>query len=176
MRVQANKAVEIWQPRGIVAEEIESKCIYGTKLGVLYQGDCFKILPYIRNESIDTVFADPPFNLSKEYGVNVNDNLPDKEYVNWCKAWIEHCVRVLKQGGSFFIYNIPKWNIILGNYLNECGLNFRHWIAINIKLSLPIPGRLYPSHYSLLYYSKGKPKTFRRIRTPIEAAVIAAGR
>ena len=24
------------------------------------------------------------------------------------------------------------------------------------------------SHYSLLYFSKGKPKTFRKIRTPIE--------
>jgi site-specific DNA-methyltransferase (adenine-specific) len=45
---------------------------------------------------------------------------------------------------------------------------FRHWIAISIKASLPITGRLYPAHYSLLYYSKGKPKTFRKIRTPIE--------
>jgi len=33
---------------------------------------------------------------------------------------------------------------------------------------LPIAGRLYPSHYSLIYYAKGKAKTFRRIRTPIE--------
>ncbi len=48
------------------------------------------------------------------------------------------------------------------------GMTFRHWIAINIKLSLPILGRLYPSHYSLLYYTKGKPKTFIKIRTPIE--------
>jgi site-specific DNA-methyltransferase (adenine-specific) len=37
-----------------------------------------------------------------------------------------------------------------------------------MKLLLPIPGRLYPAHYSLLYYTKGKPNTFRRIRTPIE--------
>lgn len=69
----------------------------------------------------------------------------------------------------FFIYNIPKWNVILGNYLLEEGLDFRHWIAVNIKLSLPVPGRLYPSRYnSLLYYTKGKPKTYHKIRTPIE--------
>jgi site-specific DNA-methyltransferase (adenine-specific) len=48
------------------------------------------------------------------------------------------------------------------------GLDFRHDIAVDFKSSLPIPGRLYPSHYSLLYFSKGKPKTFRKIRTPIE--------
>lgn len=48
------------------------------------------------------------------------------------------------------------------------GLDFRHWISVNVKSSMPIPGRLYPSHYSLLYYSKGKPNVFRKIRTPIE--------
>lgn len=168
MKELIHKAIEIWQPKGIVKTGIERACIYGTKLGVLYQGDCLGILPYLQNETIDTIFADPPFNLSKEYGSNVNDNLSDDEYVRWCKAWLDHCIRVLKHGGSLYIYNLPRWNIILGNYLNESGLEFRHWIAINIKLSLPIPGRLYPSHYSLLYYSKGKPKTFRRIRTPIE--------
>ena len=31
-------------------------------------------------------------------------------------------------------------------------------------------GRLHPSHYGLLYYTKGKPKTFRRIRTPSKGA------
>lgn len=44
---------------------------------------------------------------------------------------------------------------------------FRHWVTVDIKYSLPIPGRLYPSHYSLLYYTKGKPKFFNRPRVPI---------
>jgi site-specific DNA-methyltransferase (adenine-specific) len=47
-------------------------------------------------------------------------------------------------------------------------MQFRHWVAIEISARLPIPGRLHPSHYSLLYYTKGRPKTFRRIRTPIQ--------
>jgi site-specific DNA-methyltransferase (adenine-specific) len=56
---------------------------------------------------------------------------------------------------------------MLGAFLTDAGLDFRHWIAIEMSACLPIPGRLHPSHYSLLYYSKGKPKLFRRIRTPI---------
>lgn len=147
---------------------IETACVYRTQLGILYKGNCLDLLPFIGNEKIDTVFADPPFNLSKEYGVNVDDDRPDEEYVVWCKKWLDECVRVLKPGGAVFVYNLPKWSILLGSYLVEKGLDFRHWIAVNIKLSLPIPGRLYPSHYCLLYYTKGKPKTFRRIRTPIE--------
>jgi site-specific DNA-methyltransferase (adenine-specific) len=141
---------------------------FASEYGALYRGDCTKVLKSVKTESIDTVFADPPFNLGKDYGGNVNDRLHEDDYLPWCHRWIDECVRVLKPGGSFFLYNLPKWNIPLGYYLGTSGLQFRHWIAVSIKLLLPIPGRLYPAHYSLIYYSKGKPKTFRRIRTPIE--------
>jgi site-specific DNA-methyltransferase (adenine-specific) len=142
--------------------------VLNTSAGVLFGGDCLKVLPLIASESVDLVFADPPFNLGKEYGSKVNDRLPNEKYIDFGKKWISECTRVLKDGGAFFTYNLPKWNIIFGAHLLELGLTFRHWIAINIKASLPIQGRLYPSHYSLLYFSKGKAKTFRKIRTPIE--------
>jgi site-specific DNA-methyltransferase (adenine-specific) len=142
--------------------------VYFTEIGALFQGDCLEILPCIGDETIDTVFADPPFNLGKTYGQRVNDNREAEDYIAWCRRWIDECIRVLKPGGAFFLYNLPRWNIPLGHHLMQRGMSFRHWIAISIKLLLPIPGRLYPAHYSLLYYSKGKPKTFRAIRTPIK--------
>jgi site-specific DNA-methyltransferase (adenine-specific) len=142
--------------------------IFKTDHGALFPGDCLAVLPHLRDACVDTVFADPPFNLGKEYGEKVNDRLQEDEYVAWCCRWIDQCIRILKPGGALFIYNLPKWNIVLGAYLREQGMEFRHWIAVSIKLLLPIPGRLYPAHYSLLYCTKGKPKTFRKIRTPIE--------
>jgi site-specific DNA-methyltransferase (adenine-specific) len=141
---------------------------FQTDLGALFRGDVLKVLPAFADKCVDTVFADPPFNLGKQYGSKVNDQRDDAEYLDWCHRWINECVRILKPGGAFFLYNLPKWNIPLGYFLGTLGMEFRHWIAISIKLLLPIPGRLYPAHYSLLYYTKGKPKTFRRIRTPIE--------
>jgi site-specific DNA-methyltransferase (adenine-specific) len=156
------------------AQEVLGRCdkspkpIYTTELGVLFQGDCLTVLPNIKDETVDTIFADPPFNLGKEYGGSVNDERPDHEYLEWSYRWIDECIRVLQPGGAFFLYNLPRWNIPLGTYLMQKGLLFRNWIAINIKFSLPIPKRIYPSHYSLLYYTKGKAKTFRSIRTPIE--------
>ena len=142
---------------------------YRSPCGVLFEGDCIDILKSIRDETVDMVFADPPFNLGKLYGKKVNDSRGEQEYLQWCFRWIDECVRILKPGGAFFLYNIPKWNVLLGNYMQvDKELMFRHWIAVSIKLSLPIPKRLYPAHYSLLYYTKGKPKTFRKIRTPIE--------
>ena len=117
--------------------------------------------------SVDLVFADPPFNLKKDYGEHIDDNLDDDDYVAWSYKWVSECVRVLREGGSFFLYNLPRWNIELGHHLTQLGMTLRHWIAIDIKMSLPIPGRLYPSHYSLLYFSKGKPARFTRPRVPI---------
>jgi site-specific DNA-methyltransferase (adenine-specific) len=141
---------------------------YVSSLGALFSGDCMEVLPALKDSIVDTVFADPPFNLGKKYGRSFQDLKPDKEYVSWCKRWISECTRLLKPGGAFFLYNLPKWNVLLGAYLTELGMEFRHWIAVEISASLPIPGRLHPSHYSLLYYTKGHPNTFRRIRTPIQ--------
>jgi site-specific DNA-methyltransferase (adenine-specific) len=141
---------------------------YSSSLGALFAGDCLAVLPHLKDEVVDTVFADPPFNLGKEYGDNCDDLKPDDVYLSWCKRWIAQCVRTIRPGGAFFLYNLPKWNVLLGAYLTELGMEFRHWIAIEISACLPIPGRLHPSHYSLLYYTKGKPKTFRRVRTPIQ--------
>ncbi|HXM01049.1 MAG TPA: site-specific DNA-methyltransferase [Chthoniobacterales bacterium] len=141
---------------------------YRTRLGVLFHGDCLDILPFISDESVDTVFADPPFNIGKEYGRRVNDRMSDGDYLKWCGKWMDECIRILKPGGAFFLYNIPRWNIRLSNVLLDRGLHFRDWIVVDLKLGLPIAGRLYPSHYSLLYFSKGKPQTFHNIRVPIK--------
>jgi DNA methylase len=141
---------------------------YVSAFGALFSGDCVAVLPQIRDSVVDTVFADPPFNLGKRYGKNSNDLRSEDDYLKWCKEWVAECVRTIKPGGAFFLYNLPKWNVLLGSHLTELGMDFRHWIAVEISACLPIPGRLHPSHYSLLYYTKGKPTTFRRIRTPIQ--------
>lgn len=139
-----------------------------SSFGAIWDGDCLDILPCIASKVVDTVFADPPFNLGKVYGKNYIDKMDDEAYLAWCQQWLSECVRVLKPGGALFVYNIPRWNIQLGSILFELGMMFRHWIAIEVSASLPIPNKLHPSHYSLLYFTKGKPKTFRRIRTPVE--------
>ena len=138
-----------------------------TNLGTLYQGDCLDVLRFLDDDSVDVVFADPPFNLDKNYGSGIDDRRPDDKYLEWCQSWVKEAVRVVAPGGSLWFYNLPKWSIEIGHMLNELGMTFRHWVAIDIKMLLPIQGRLYPSHYSLLYYTKDKPKTFVRPRVPI---------
>ena len=89
---------ETWLTHDVVEPGIEDRIAYSTPSGVLYQGDIAELLPYVRNDSIDTVFADPPFNLSKVYGTRVNDNRSDGDYISWCKEWLDQCVRVVRPG------------------------------------------------------------------------------
>lgn len=139
-----------------------------TGCGQLYQGDCLELMREMESESVDLVFADPPFNLNKEYPSGIDDALKTSEYLNWCEAWSEECIRLLKPGGNLLFWNLPRWNTWMSEFLNK-RLTFRHWIATDIKYRLPIVGRLYPSHYSLIYYCKGeRPKTFHPDRLPLE--------
>ena len=142
--------------------------VFTTKLGQLYHGDCISLLQQIDDDSLDCIFADPPFNLSKNYGKSASDDLKHEQYIEWTHAWLDLCVKKLRPGGSLFVYNIPKWATYIAAFLNT-RLTFRHWIAVDITMSMPIPSRLYPSHYALLYYVKGdRPSTFTPPRVPME--------
>ena len=141
--------------------------ILTTQLGELFEGDCLEVMAAIPDGTVDLAFADPPFNLGKAYSSNINDDRDTSDYLAWCKAWLDEMVRVLKPGGSLFVWNLPKWNLPLGAYVGE-KITFRHWISVDIKYSLPIQKRLYPSHYSLLYFVKGdKPAIFHPDRLPV---------
>jgi len=130
--------------------------------------DCLKFFPALRDESIDCVFADPPFNLGKVYGCGeVNDALGTDEYLQWSQAWLKECIRVLKPGAALFVYIIPRWGYHFASYLEAQGMLFRHWIAVSMKGTFPRGQKLYPAHYALLYFTKGPPKTFNRVRLPI---------
>ena len=141
---------------------------FSTDLGTLYQDDCLKILNQVEDSTIDLIFADPPFNLSKIYPSNIDDHLKEEEYLAWQEKWLFQCIRILKYGGSLYLWNLPKWNTYNSHFLNKY-LKFRHWISVDVKYSLPIQGKFYPSHYSLLYYIKGeKAKSFHPDRIPME--------
>lgn len=141
-----------------------------TERGVLYATDCFNVFAALRDDSIDCIFADPPFNLGKDYGQGaVKDALERRDYLKWCFAWIDESVRVLAPGGALFIYILPQWGYHLASHLDDHGLHFRHWIALSMKGTFPRGKKLYPAHYSILYFTRGAPKAFNRVRLPIPA-------
>lgn len=129
------------------------------ELDQAYAGDCLSFLHRVEvlhpNGLFDLAFADPPYNLDKNYG-QWDDAMADQKYLEWCNAWLDGMSAALKPGGSLFVLNLPKWAIHHAAFLGR-RLDFRHWIAWD-ALSDP-RGKLMPAHYSLLWFTKpgGKP-------------------
>ncbi len=137
-----------------------------TRRGVLFCDDCIKILGEIKPGVIDTVFADPPFNLGKNYGNGYDDSLNQDAYLKWSQLWIKECIKTLKPGGAFFLYATPELAVKFAPMMGD-EMMFRHWIALTMKGSYPRGKKLYPAHYALLYYTKGMPNTFNKVRLPV---------
>lgn len=118
----------------------------------IYIGDSIEVMEtWISDPSarFDLIFADPPYNLEKNYG-KLEDNLKEQEYISWCEKWLELCARLLKPYGSLYVLNLPKWSFFHAKFLNT-RLWFQRWIAWD-ALSDP-RGNIMPAHYGLLLYT-----------------------
>src|SRR5579859_3500234 len=71
----------------------------------VYVGDCREVLASLPKASVDLVFADPPFNWDVQYD-EWDDARPREEYLKFTEQWLDGCIRVLKDDGSFWV-NIP---------------------------------------------------------------------
>lgn len=138
-------------------------CAIMLNVNEIYHGDCLELFKKLDDNSINVVFADPPFNLAKKYQ-NYRDNLEVKDYLDWCDTWLKEIVRVTAVDGSIFIHNIPKWLTYFANTLNQLS-HFRHWISWDAPTA-PMGKSLQPSHYGILYYSKSEKVKFNEIRHP----------
>lgn len=84
----------------------------------IFHGDALNIIPkYIPSESVDLVFADPPYNIGKKFA-DFHDKWPsDKDYAEWAYKWLEECVRILKPSGSLYVMTstqaMPYFDIYL---------------------------------------------------------------
>ncbi len=144
------------------------KLIYNSEEGILFQGDGLALMSQILPDSIDLVFADPPFNLGKRYESEAfTDTLETEAYRRWCQTWLLEMVRILSPGGALFLYHWPKWLIEMGHWLNSLPImEYRSWIAIKMKSGFPIKNRIHPAHYGILYYTKkGDKPTFNVVRS-----------
>lgn len=86
---------------------------------LIIMSDCISVLREMKDESVDLVFADPPYNLGKDFG-NKSDFWSDRqEYLSWCYEWIDECFRILKKTGTFYIMNSTQNIPYISVYLQE---------------------------------------------------------
>jgi site-specific DNA-methyltransferase (adenine-specific) len=65
--------------------------------------DVFELLDWLPDCSVDLLFADPPYNLSKSFNEHSFAQTSLSEYEQWLESWLEKLVRVLKPTASIYI-------------------------------------------------------------------------
>lgn len=125
------------------------------KENYVYHCDCIDILQKMDEESVNLVFADPPFNIGLKYD-NYKDNLPYEEYYNWSKSWIELSYKVLKKNGSIFIAIGDEFAAEINILLKKTGFYFRNWIIWYYTFGQNQKKKFNRSHTHILYFTKDK--------------------
>ncbi len=70
----------------------------------IFHGDVLEALQTrVADSSVDLVFADPPYNIGKQFS-GFTDRWPsDEAYAEWCFHWLELCIAKLKPNGSLYL-------------------------------------------------------------------------
>lgn len=86
---------------------------------MLILGNSMNILKNIKNNSIQLIFADPPYNIGKNFGNNIDrwGSVPD--YIEWCKIWIDECMRVLSDTGTMYFMTATQHMSYLDVFVSE---------------------------------------------------------
>lgn len=86
---------------------------------IIIWGDCLDTLKMINDKSVQLIFADPPYNIGKNFGCTV-DKWPSVDaYIEWCKAWIDECMRILDDAGTLYFMTATQHMPYLDIYASE---------------------------------------------------------
>lgn len=85
-------------------------------------GNAIDVLTTLPDESVDLIFADPPYNIGKDFN-GVKDKWESEEaYLKWCYQWLDLCVKKLSPQGSFYVMAstqaMPYFDLYLRNKLS----------------------------------------------------------
>ncbi len=138
-------------------------------------GDCVTWLKALPSESVDLVFADPPYNLQLKNTlmrpdhtvVDGVDEAWDKftsfaAYDAFTQAWLQECQRVLKPQGTLFVIGSYHNIFRIGATLQDLG----YWILNDIiwRKSNPMPnfrGRRFTNAHETLIWAARDSETTR---------------
>jgi DNA modification methylase len=140
-------------------------------INTIQLGDCIELLKQLPDNSVDLIFADPPYNLQLNgelYRPNqtkvdaVNDEWDKfdskEEYDTFTETWMKECHRILKNTGSFWVIGTYHNIFRVGTILQNTGfwiLNDVIWVKPN-----PMPNfhgtRFNNAHETLIWATKSK--------------------
>lgn len=120
--------------------------------GRLYLGDSLEWLRSLESQSVDLIFADPPYNIGKADWDNFESQ---EEYIRWSLQWIEQAARVLKETGSLYICGFSE---ILADLKHPASRFFAscRWLVWHYRNKANLGNDWGRSHESILHFRKSR--------------------
>lgn len=141
--------------------------IYQRQNSVIYHGDCLEALECLDDNSIDLIFADPPYNIGKKFGTFLDFWKTDLEYLDWCYQWLSLCIKKLKSSGSLYIMTstqaMPYIDIWLRDKMIVLSRIIWHYDSSGVQAK-----KYYGSLYEPILFAVKDPKNYTFNASDIE--------
>lgn len=119
-------------------------------------GDALGLFKSIKDESIDLIIADPPYNLGKDYGNN-HDLKGFEEYITFTRTWLSEAKRVLKPNGSIYVFMGVRFISYLYDIMDrELQFFFNSWVVWHYTQGMGKTKGFSPRHDDILVFNKSK--------------------
>ncbi len=125
---------------------------YSHPHGEIWLGDSVVWLRSLPDESVDLVFADPPYNIKKAEWDTFESQ---QDYVNWSLEWVEQAARILKPTGTLYICGFSE---ILADLKFPASRFFQgcRWLVWHYKNKANLGADWGRSHESILHLRKSR--------------------
>ncbi len=129
---------------------------YAHPNGQISVGDAAAWLKNLPDESVDLIFADPPYNIKKAEWDTFESQ---QEYIEWSLLWIEQAARILKPSGTLYICGFSE---ILADLKFPASRFFAgcRWLVWHYKNKANLGSDWGRSHESILHFRKSSTFTF----------------
>jgi len=148
------------------------------RLNNIYNMNCLDLMKSVKDGTVDLIFADPPYNLSKSNfkmkfarsgGKDLNTNKGEwdqfstnEDFYGFTKSWLKECHRILKHNGAIWVAGTYHNIYLTGYLLHKLGyeiLNEILWHKSDATPNLSCT-RFVADHENFIWARKGKRNTF----------------
>lgn len=155
MQVVQDKMILMGRLRDIIPDNLSPEhptLFYTHPNGNIWIGDALHWLSSIESETVDLIFADPPYNINK---ADWDTFESQSAYVEWSIKWVKEAARVLKPNGTLYICGfseiIADIKLPALQFFDDC-----RWLIWHYKNKANLRNDWGRSHESILHFRKSK--------------------
>jgi len=126
----------------------------------IIHGDTLSVLDNaVEDSSVNLIFADPPYNIGKQFS-EFHDHWENEDvYIAWCKTWLELCIRKLRPDGSLYLMAstqaMPYFDLFLRQRLTILSRIVWHYDSSGVQAK-----KFFGSLYEPILYAVHDPKNY----------------